>query len=118
MAPNIAAKILQHQKSNPVESPFNLAGVSIGDGWVNPVEQNQSWGVYGYANGLLDSRQKLEIDDLASKCVALLEEGDYLGGLDKYCYYNLLNKVVEYGGNVSPYDIRKSSDDPGKVFKT
>merc|ERR1711871_1156865 len=58
MAPNIAFELHRNRSSDGLL----LAGLAIGDGWVDPEEQNLSFGPYAYAAGLIDSEQLAQLN--------------------------------------------------------
>jgi carboxypeptidase C (cathepsin A) len=56
---------------------IKLAGLSIGDGWVDPVSQNQAFPEYAYSSGLISADLRNELTSLAEKCVAMIDASEY-----------------------------------------
>lgn len=52
MAPNIAAKLAAEHPTM-----LHLTGMAIGDGWVDPTQQNLAFPDYAYASGLIGDEQ-------------------------------------------------------------
>ena len=108
MAPNIASEVQSRRAKAGAQYPLLLKGLAIGDGWVDPEEQNLSFGPFAYSAGLIGQSQLAEMDGGPAKSARLrLRGGKYMEALNTYCYYNLLNNITAWGGGVSPYDIRK-----------
>lgn len=108
MAPNIASRLLESAGAGQAVYPIKLAGVAIGDGWVDPIAQNSAFPPFAAATGLIDLRLAAELTTLADKCVATIRGGNYTAAFHEFCYYNLLNPILDASG-VNPYDIRKAA---------
>jgi carboxypeptidase C (cathepsin A) len=107
--PMLATAILA---SNAAGSPeIKLAGIGIGDGWVDPYVQQATYGDYAYAHGLVGLAEKIEVDHRYSACAkAIVESGPVASRkADKIC-----NKIEEYitavSGGANVYDVRSIGD--------
>ena len=67
MGSNIAYEIV-NAKGFPVE----LSGLAIGDGWVDPVSQNEAFPEYAWATGLIDVPLRDELRIVSRDCAALI----------------------------------------------
>ena len=114
MAPNIAARIQQRRAQVGGGYSLNLAGVAIGDGWVDPVEQNLAFPTFAYSTGLVGSQQHAQLAVWAAQCEGAILAGDYVRAFTQYCYYNLLDNITAWAGGVDPYDIRKYTSTPAR----
>lgn len=113
--PMLAHAIQKHNST--AETKINLTGIGIGDGWVDPLVQEATYGDYAYAHGLIDTIQKEKVDELYNQCeIAVKASGPVASAeADKIC-----NKIEEYivkvSGGVNVYDVRCTGDyDFGKI---
>lgn len=103
--PMLATRILEGNDGGG--PPINLKGVGIGDGWVDPVIQEATYGAYAYAHGLIDLPQKQEADALYHACEVAIEKSGPVASreADKIC-----NRIEEYitkvSGGANVYDVR------------
>lgn len=107
--PMLATSILELNQSG--RKPINLKGIGIGDGWVDPVIQEATYGAYAYAHGLIDLPQKQEVDELYSACEIAIRKTEPITSkeADKIC-----NRIEEYitkvSGGANVYDVRITGD--------
>lgn len=93
------------------EPPIKLAGIGVGDGWVDPYVQQATYGDYAYSHGLVGLAEKVEVDRRYSACAkAIVESGPVASRkADKIC-----NKIEEYitavSGGANVYDVRSIGD--------
>lgn len=107
--PMLAHSILEHNRT--AKSKINLTGIGVGDGWVSPVIQEETYGNYAYAHGLIDLAQKAKADQLYLACESAVTESGSPSSAksDKIC-----NKIEEYivkvSGGANVYDVRLTGD--------
>jgi len=107
--PAIGYKILQENKKGTIPK-IPLAGLGIGDGWTDPILQN-NYGTFGYNTGLVDGPQKTKTDALYNDCVKTIQSGDYYkANID--CQ-KIMDYVAAASGFPDVYDIRKYEFPPG-----
>ena len=75
--PTIAAKILQENSRVAITGNIYLplAGIAIGDGWTDPINQLYGFSDFGYALGLLDEEQRTNISYYEQLGVAQMNAG-------------------------------------------
>lgn len=107
--PMLAHAIMAHNRTNRCK--INLAGIGVGDGWVSPLIQEQTYGRYAYAHGLIDLTQKTQVEKLYLACEnAVTQSGSPSSAKsDKTC-----NKIEEYivkaSGGANIYDVRQTGE--------
>ena len=90
--------------------PVALKGIGIGDGWVDPELQQQTYGQFAYAHGLLDTGQLAHVDELYGACAIAIEKNHPASRkADRIC-----NQIEAYitsvSGGANVYDIRMIGD--------
>ncbi|KAI4357656.1 hypothetical protein L6164_001591 [Bauhinia variegata] len=75
--PAIGYYILKTNEKLPVSQRLNLAGVAIGDGLTDPVTQVATHAVNAYYVGLINERQKIELEKLQLEAVRLTQKGNW-----------------------------------------
>lgn len=94
--PAIAAFIhRQNQALPPQEIRIPLAGVAIGDGWVDPVNMVNAYPDLMYNTGLIDYPQKKIIESMCQQTTDLIKAGQMLQAFDVW------DKMLN--GDVFPY---------------
>jgi len=101
--PAISYKILQENNKGTIPK-IPLAGLGIGDGWTDPIIQN-NYSTFSYNTGLLDGPQKATADKLYSDCVTIIQDDDY-SEANIVCQ-KILDYISQSSGNPDVYDIRK-----------
>ncbi len=107
--PMLATAILDGNAAG--NQQINLAGIGIGDGWVDPIIQEATYGDYAYAHGLIDLPQKTQADKLYKACEIAIEKSEPVTSkeADKIC-----NRIEEYivkvSGGANVYDVRITGD--------
>ena len=98
--PNIASVFLK-------EENINLKGLMIGDGLIDPPSQINSPVDQALKYGLISPNQARNLREIASDAINAARDSKYLEAAD---FRNLLfQKLDEYSGGISWYDIRKES---------
>ncbi|KAL0480889.1 SCPL47 [Acrasis kona] len=82
-----------------------VAGVGIGNAWINPDVQQNAYGLQAYAMGLSNYKSYVDLRGLSEKCHQLINNGQYQEAEKSYCS-PLINKVLAAGGDVNEYDFR------------
>jgi len=105
--PAIASFIVDH----PIED-FNLQGVAIGNGWVDPYEQYPAYSTFAYENNLISAPTYYVLNGLYKGCQLLINTG-----LWPIAFYECqLSSIPIMGIPVAPvfnlYDIRKPCSFP------
>lgn len=89
----------------------NLRGIGVGDGWVDPIVQQQTYGEYAYAHGLIDPVERQRVAGLYDDCACAIRESEPESSrhADKVC-----NRIEEYiskvSGGTNVYDVRMIGD--------
>ncbi|MCP4697242.1 MAG: S10 family peptidase [Gammaproteobacteria bacterium] len=114
--PHIATEIMEKNKdpNTPDSKYINLAGLAIGDGWMDPRRQLR-WVIdYAFNLGFLDSFQKKEMEDRWDKFNVLCERKEWHEATEAG---NCLNDaILACGGQPDMYDIRHWSDTSGETL--
>lgn len=114
--PNIATEIMERNNDpkTPDSQYINLAGLSIGDGWMDPCRQLRWVISYAFNVSFLDSLQKEEMEKTWSKFAKLCKDGEWEKATEAG---NCLNDaILACGGNPDVYDIRYWSDTSGETL--
>ncbi|MFC5730814.1 MULTISPECIES: S10 family peptidase [Nocardioides] len=106
--PMLAHAILQSNDDGG--SPIELKGIGVGDGWVDPVLQQRTYGAYAYAHGLIDTSQVAHVHELYGACAAAIERNHPASRqADRIC-----NRIEAYitavSGGANVYDVRMIGD--------
>lgn len=72
-----------------------LAGVAIGDGWVDPVRQIDAYPDMMFGQGMISSAQKMTIRRYCDEAIEAIEKGDMVGAFDVW------DKMLN--GDIWPY---------------
>ncbi len=107
--PMLASAILDGNAAG--EPRIDLAGIGVGDGWVDPLVQQATYGDYAYAHGLVGPEEKRRVDLLYADCARAIEESQPVTSrrVDEIC-----NKIEQYiteaSGGANVYDVRVTGD--------
>ena len=97
--PSIGAYIVrENQKARAKLSDslyLPLAGVAIGDGWVDPVRQIDAYPEMMFGQGMISSAQKMTIRQYCDEAIEAIEQGDMVGAFDVW------DKMLN--GDIWPY---------------
>eukprot|EP00029_Vermamoeba_vermiformis_P007661 TRINITY_DN3376_c0_g1_i1.p1 TRINITY_DN3376_c0_g1~~TRINITY_DN3376_c0_g1_i1.p1 ORF type:complete len:514 (+),score=23.84 TRINITY_DN3376_c0_g1_i1:103-1644(+) len=72
--PYISQYILK-ANGNQQGIPLNLIGVAIGNGWISPKYQYESYSTFTYNAGLLGTQEKLLVDQVYQECMEQIANG-------------------------------------------
>jgi carboxypeptidase C (cathepsin A) len=114
--PNIATEIMERNNDpkTPKSQHINLAGLAIGDGWMDPRRQLK-WVIdYAFNLGFLDTRQKKEMEARWKIFNELCEKGKWIKATQ--AGNSLNNAILACGGCPDVYDIRYWSDTSGETI--
>jgi len=107
--PAVSANILAMNQKNPkIKMP--LAGLSIGNGWVDPLIQAGSYGPYAAGHGLLTQSELASVQTQYATCASDINNGDYDDAF--WDCTGVFDDVLGYAGNINYYDIRKQCNPP------
>lgn len=70
--PEVADEILRQNKASNLNK-IPLAGIILGDAWVNPLLQQSQDADYAYAHGLIDYNGKKIVDDYYEECAKAIQ---------------------------------------------
>lgn len=90
---------------------IRLSGIGIGDGWVAPLIQEATYRDYAYAHGLIDLRQREEVDRLYTTCERAVTESGLPSSAesDKVCN-EIEEYIVKVSGGANVYDVRQTGE--------
>ncbi len=112
--PHIATEIMEKNRALKPTDPeyINLAGLAIGDGWMDPRRQ-LNWVIdYAFNLGFLDTVQKYEMEKRWETFDKLCEKDDWEAATK--AGNNLNNAILACGGMPDVYDIRYWTDTSGE----
>ena len=101
--PGLAYNILQQ---NSLNTGFNipLKGIGMGDPWVDPSTQSQTYGSYSFATSLINSNELNIVNYYQSLASSQLSQGLLIQAESNW--ENAYNTVVDFSGGVNEYNIR------------
>ena len=107
--PTLAHTILDGNKNGYPH--VNLKGVGVGDGWVDPLTLQATYGEYGYAHGLIDLDDKAHVDELYRTCRIAVENTMPVPSAesDKICE-RVEDYIAKAAGGINVYDVREFGD--------
>ncbi|KAF8369271.1 hypothetical protein HHK36_032720 [Tetracentron sinense] len=115
--PAIGYYILQQNSRLPVSRQVNLGGVAIGNGLTDPSTQVATHAVTAYFSGLINEKQKIQLEEIQAEAVRLTQEGKWSEATDART--GVLNLLQNMTGLATLYDLRKKrpyETDPVSVF--
>lgn len=84
--PAIGSHLVDVNKVTP--NTYNLQAIGVGNGYVDPYFQDDSWGTYTYAVGVIDESQFQSVQTMATECQQLIAAGQ-LYAADGTCFGTL-----------------------------
>jgi len=95
--PALTVRILQGPNK------FNLGGIGIGNGWVDPYIQYGAYATFGYQNKLISLQEYAKLNNTYATCQKYLNAGDY--SLATMICSQLMDGVLQSAGNINIYNI-------------
>jgi len=74
--PSVATAIVTGNSNNN-SIQINLKGIAIGNGLVDPINQDESYGVFGYKYGLINESVYAQVNESYAECKEDFEMGNY-----------------------------------------
>lgn len=103
--PAIGYYILKRTAQSPVSSRINLAGVAIGNGLTDPATQVGTHATNAYYSGLINEKQKTELEKLQAEAVGQTKIGNWSGATN--ARNKVLNSLQNMTGLATLYDFRR-----------
>ncbi|KAJ3695274.1 hypothetical protein LUZ60_000651 [Juncus effusus] len=103
--PSLGYYILSQNEHVPSDMIINLKGVAIGDGLTHPVKQVATHADSVYFTGLINAKQKLQLENLQALAVNLTLEEKWREASD--ARGNILNWLRNVTGLATLYDMTK-----------
>ncbi|KAK8627590.1 hypothetical protein V6N13_135199 [Hibiscus sabdariffa] len=103
--PAIGYYILNKNPKLPVSQRVNLAGVAIGDGLTDPVTQVATHADSVYYSGLINERQKHELEQAQREAVELVKLGNWSAATNARS--KVMGMLVNMTGLATLYDFTK-----------
>jgi carboxypeptidase C (cathepsin A) len=90
---------------------IRLQGIGVGDGWVDPIVQQATYGDYAYSQGLVSLTQKQHVDSLYANCAKAIRESQPVTSrqADKICNW-IEEYITKVSGGANVYDVRTLGD--------
>lgn len=89
------------------DRPVNLAGVAVGNGETDPVIQVETHAANAYFSGLINERQKSELEELQFEAVELSTAGNWSEA--RNARSRVLDRLQDMTGLPTLYDIRRNA---------
>ncbi|CAH9085638.1 unnamed protein product [Cuscuta epithymum] len=105
--PAIGYHILKRNSGLPMSSRMNLAGVAIGNGLTHPVAQVATHAVNAYNLGLINGKQKTELEKLQKVAISLTETGNWSEATSARS--KVLSTLHDMTGLATLYDFRRKT---------
>jgi len=86
-----------------------LTGISIGDGFTDPMTVMAEVGMFAYNLGLIDYNERITIEQNILKGLLLAKEGDWQGVTDTF-NNNVFGNLQNFTANVNVYNIQYYGD--------
>jgi len=84
---------------------INLQGLAIGNGWVDPLIQYQSYGEFAYSNNLISRGVYNEAQRIYTRCEREIGQSNWDAAFTTCS--SIVDTVLSAAGNINPYDITK-----------
>ena len=111
-APRLATAVLAgNQRGEP---EIKLKGLGIGNGWVDPLLQQATYGDYAYSHGLIGPHQRAEVDQLYAECAKAIKASGPVTSREVNQICERIEKfILQVSGFEDPlkkFDVRFSTD--------
>lgn len=111
--PAIGYFILKQNKHLPLSKRVNLQGVAIGNGLTDPVTQVATHALNAYFSGLINERQKGELEKAQGEAIRLVKMGNW--GEATNARNRVLNLLQDMTGLATLYDFSKKVPYPTEL---
>ncbi|KAI3910437.1 hypothetical protein MKX01_034831 [Papaver californicum] len=103
--PSIGYYILQHNFHSSVSKQVNLRGVAIGNGLTHPVTQVATHADTAYFSGLINEKQRTQLEVFQAEAVRLTQEQKWAQATD--ARNQVLHRLQNMTGLGTLYDLRR-----------
>ncbi|KAL0482843.1 serine carboxypeptidase S10 family protein [Acrasis kona] len=100
--------IKTYKESGP--DVLDIRGVAFGNALIKPSIQYGSYSDYGYASGILSYKERVLLNKQYESCLQDIQSGNYASAASTSCQ-PISDMLLQYGGNMSPTDIRRQISD-------
>ncbi|XP_021727279.1 serine carboxypeptidase-like 50 [Chenopodium quinoa] len=104
-APAIGYYIVRRNSELPETERVNLGGIAIGNGLTDPITQVTTHGLNAYFSGLVNEKQRWQLEEAQRAAVKLVMERKWSEATDARS--EVLNLLQEMTGLATLYDIRR-----------
>eukprot|EP00037_Helgoeca_nana_P030970 m.390176 g.390176 ORF g.390176 m.390176 type:complete len:540 (+) comp28298_c1_seq6:51-1670(+) len=110
---------VEHQLVVP-ETALPLAGIAVGDGWVDPVNMLQAYAPMIYNQAMCSETEAAEIAGFMTQAADLIKQGDFLGSFNVWDKF-LNGDIWPYGNwfhnktGLNDYDNYMNTDEPADL---
>ncbi|CAI9275963.1 unnamed protein product [Lactuca saligna] len=105
--PSIGYYILKKNPLLPASKRINLYGLAIGNGLTDPATQVATHALHSYNLGLINEKQKTQMEKLQIKAIELTKAGNWSNATD--ARNNVLGFLHSITGLATLYDFRRQS---------
>lgn len=103
--PAIGFYILQQNSRLRVSPQMNLQGIAIGNGLTHPVKQVATHAVTAYYSGLINGKQRIQLEEIQAEAVRLTQEGNWTKATN--ARIRVLQWLQNATGLATLYDLRR-----------
>lgn len=103
--PAIGSYILEQNSWRPTTRRINLQGVAIGNGLTDPATQVATHADTAFYSGLINQKQRAELEELQRRAVKLVEEERWVEATD--ARERVLDRLRNATGLATLYDLRR-----------
>ncbi|KAF9603164.1 hypothetical protein IFM89_034497 [Coptis chinensis] len=105
--PAIGYYILQQNSKLPLSRQVNLKGVAIGNGLTDPVTQVGTHAVTAYYLGLINQKQRVQLEEIQTEAIKLTQEGKWSDATD--ARIRVFSALQNMTGLATLYDYRRTT---------
>ncbi|KAJ9549040.1 hypothetical protein OSB04_021583 [Centaurea solstitialis] len=103
--PSIGYYILKRNPLLPLSERVNLHGLALGNGLTDPETQVGTYASHNYYLGLINEKQKTQLEKLQSEAIRLTQDGNWSDATD--ARLNVLGFLQNITGLATLYDFRR-----------